>query len=81
MKSFKMTEEDMSEDIEYYVLRCSKCGALLRHDIKLGAFGKPMKNRMCQICGEKIPIDDEHALTEDPLQGMYSVDFKSAKDL
>ena len=77
-----MSEEGVSNMIEYVVLKCPACGTIFRHDLALGAFGgKPIKNRMCQICGEKVPVDDRHSLDHDPMAGQYKVEFKSGKDL
>jgi hypothetical protein len=79
MKSFKLTEDD-STIIEYYILRCEVCKSLMRHDISLGSCGKPMKNRMCIVCGTTIPIDEKHCLDHDPMAGQYSAEFKTADE-
>jgi len=80
MKIFSM-EESSAGSVEYYVLRCGKCGNTFRHDVTLGSFGKRIKVRMCLVCGDKVPIDDKHCLDHDPMNGRYDADFKSAKDL
>lgn len=79
MKTFKLNDEEVS--IEYCILKCDVCKSIFRHDMKLGSFGKPMKNRMCYVCGAKVPIDDAHCLAEDPLTGKYSAEFKTANNL
>ncbi len=81
MKTFRLNDEDAGGTVEYCILKCGVCGNIMRHDIRLGSFGKSMKNRMCIVCGEKIPIDDDHCLDKDPLIGDYKAEFKSAKDM
>ncbi len=80
MKTFKLDEAETGK-VEYCVIRCHKCKNVFRHDINLGSFGKPMKNRMCLVCGEKVPIDEFHCLDHDPMRGEWEASFKSAKDI
>lgn len=81
MKTFRMQEEGVSSLIEYCVLKCPLCGTVFRHDMTVDAFGKPVKNRMCQVCGGKVPVDERHCLDHDPRAGTYMAEFKSASDL
>jgi hypothetical protein len=81
MKTFRMKEEGVSNLVEYCVLKCPACGNVFRHDMFVDSFGKPVKNRMCQVCGEKVPVDERHCLDHDPRLGDFSADFKSAGDL
>jgi hypothetical protein len=81
MKTFRMSEEGVSGLVEYCVLRCPTCGNVFRHDMSVDAFGKRVKNRMCQVCGEKVPVDDFHCLDHDPRAGAFTAGFKSARDL
>ena len=53
---------------------------MFRHDFSQ-AFGKTIKNRMCQVCGEMVPVDDKHCLDRDPRLGSFGAEFKSARDL
>lgn len=78
MKTFKDGESSQSE---YFVLKCPKCKSVFRHDISLGFFGKPMKKRMCIVCGDKVPIDEAHCLDHDPMAGQWSASFQSANEL
>ncbi|MBU0761469.1 MAG: hypothetical protein KKD39_00440 [Candidatus Altiarchaeota archaeon] len=80
MKTFKIEEEGIGT-VEYCILRCDVCKNIMRHDIRLGSFGRMMKNRMCIVCGEKIPLDEMHCLDTDPMAGTHTAEFKSAKDL
>ena len=80
MKTFQMNEEGVSSNVEYCVLKCQGCGTVFRHDFSQ-AFGKTIKNRMCQVCGEMVPVDDRHCLEHDPMVGSFKAEFKSAKDV
>jgi len=67
--------------VEYCVLKCPFCGCVFRHDVSAQSFGHTIRNRMCQVCGGKVPVDERHCLDDDPMRGQYKVEFKSAKDL
>jgi len=81
MKTFKLTEEGVSYQIEYCVLKCPACGSVFRHDISLNSFGKPIRNRDCLVCGGKVPVDDLHCLDHDPMAGSFKAEFKSGTDV
>lgn len=82
MKTFRMSEDGVSAQVEYCVLRCPACGSVFRHDLNLGAVGgRRIKNRACQVCGGTVPVDDRHSLDQDPMAGQYKAEFKTAKDL
>jgi hypothetical protein len=80
MKKFTMQEEGVGL-VEYCVLRCPVCKYVFRHDLTVNAFGKPIKNRMCPICGEKVPVDDLHCLNDDPMRGDYKAEFRKAGEI
>jgi hypothetical protein len=74
-----LSEGDVSS--QYCVLRCPQCHHVFRHDIKLGAFGgKPIKNRMCQVCGGMVCLEKCH-LDHDPLIGRFNAEFKRGDEL
>ncbi len=79
MKTFKL--EDDTRSFEYCVLKCPACASIFRHDLTLDAFGKHIKNRMCHVCGFKVPVDDRHCLDKDPMLGEFRCEFKSAKEV
>jgi hypothetical protein len=80
MRTFRLSEEGAGQ-VEYCVLRCPVCGGIFRHDVGANSFGKAVRNRMCLVCGAKVPIDDAHCLDQDPMSGQYASGFKSAKDI
>ena len=76
-----MREEGASESLEYCVLRCPHCRNIFRHVLSAQTFGKPVKNRMCIVCGAKVPVDDMHCLDRDPMNGEYDAEFTSADNI
>jgi hypothetical protein len=77
MKTFRIDEEGVGQ-VEYCVLKCPGCASVFRHDLGANSFGKPIKNRMCLVCGQKVPIDDKHCLNFDPMRGCFDAVFKPA---
>jgi hypothetical protein len=80
MKTFRINEEGVGQ-LEYCVVKCHECGTVFRHDFSVSSFGKTIKNRMCQVCGAMVPIDERHCLDHDPMVGQFRLEFKAAKDL
>jgi hypothetical protein len=81
MKAFKINEEGSPIPVEYYVVKCHICGSVFRHDSGMGSFGKPIRSRVCLVCGTKIPIDDQHCLDHDPMRGEFKAEFKTGNEM